>query len=383
MVISVVERILERDDLEKMLIGVGILGTGGGGDPELFGKPLIEWDLKKGREYRIVDPNEVRDDAFIVCGGYAGSVKAYTSIGQTLQRWEKRYELLEALKITENIHNRKVDYVVPFELGGVNTPVILSLAARAGIITIDGDGLGRAAPETQMSSFLGHGIPLTPMPFVDVEGNVIVVRHAAKSTYPDELMRMALMLNGGQGANNHYPMNGKQLKESVIPKTISLSIEIGYAISDAIEAKKDPVEAFIDVSGGLELFRGVIKSMRGEDVRAHYLAKALIEGSGNYVGKEMEITFKNEAMMGRINGQVVAVFPDLPCIIDPETGKGIMTADIEAGMKVAVVGLPAHERLRECLKTKMGREAFSPARFGYPEIKYEPIEILAKRILES
>lgn len=378
-----VERILERDNLEKMLIGVGILGTGGGGDPEAFGRPLIEWDLKKGREYRIVDPNKVRDDAFIVCGGYAGSVKAYTSIGQTLQRWEKKYELLEALKITENIHNRKIDYVVPFELGGLNTPVILSLAARAGIVTIDGDGLGRAAPETQMSSFLGHGIPLTPMPFVDVEGNVIVVRHAAKSTYPDEVMRMALMLNGGQGANNHYPMTGKQLKESVIPKTISLSVEVGYAISDAIEAKKDPIEAFIDVSGGLELFRGVFRSMRGEDVRAHYIAKAVIDGSGNYTGKEMEITFKNEAMMGRINGQMVAVFPDLLCIINPETGKGIMTTDIRAGMEVAVVGLPAHERLRECLKTKMGREAFSPARFGYPEIEYEPIEILAKRVLES
>ncbi len=60
-----------------------------------------------------------------------------------------------------------------------------------------------------------------------------------------------------------------------------------------------------------------------------------------------------------------------------------MTTDVKAGMEVAVVGLPAHERLRECLKTKMGREAFSPARFGYPEIKYEPIEILAKRVLES
>lgn len=381
--ISVVERILERDDLEKMLIGVEILGTGGGGDPNAFGKPIVEWDLKKGREYRIVDPNEVRDDAFVVSGGYAGSVTAYTSVGQTLQRWEKKYELLEAFKVMEAIHNRKIDHVVPFELGGLNTPVILSLAARAGITTIDGDGLGRAAPETQMSSFLGHGISLTPMPFVDVEGNVIIVRHAAKSTYSDELMRLALMLNGGQGANNTYPMTGKQLKESVIPKTISLSIEVGYAISDAIEAKKDPIEAFIDVAGGLELFRGVFKSMRGKDVRAHYIANAIIEGSGKYMGKEMEIIFKNEAMMGRINGQVVVVFPDLLCIINPETGKGIMTTDIKAGMKVAVVGLPAHERLRECLKTKMGREAFSPARFGHPEIKYEPIEILAKRVLES
>ena len=376
-----VERILEKDDLESMLIGVGILGTGGGGDPELFGRPLIEWDLKKGREYRVIDPNEVRDDAFIVCGGYAGSVKAYASIGQTLQRWEKRYELLEAFKIMGSILNRKIDFVVPFELGGVNTPVILSLAARAGIIAIDGDGLGRAAPETQMSSFLGHGISLTPMPFVDVEGNVIVVKHAVKSTYPDEVMRAALVLNGGQGANNHYPMNGKQLRESVIPKTISFSIEVGYAVSDAVKAKRDPVEAFTDVSGGLELFRGVIKSMKGEDVRAHYIAKAVIEGSGKYAGKEMEITFKNETMMGSIDGQVIAVFPDLICIIDPETGKGIMTANIQAGIKIAVAGLPAHERLRECLKTKVGGEAFSPARFGRPEVKYEPIEILAKRVL--
>ena len=201
------EKILEKDELESMLVGVGILGTGGGGDPEFFGKPLVEWDLKRGREYRIISPEKVRDDAFIVSGGYAGSVSAYTSIGDMLQKWEERYELLEALRIMESIFNRKVDHVVPFELGGANTPAILSLAARIGISAIDGDGLGRAAPETQMSSFLGHGISITPMPFVDREGNAIIVKHAASYTYPDELMRLALDLNGGVGANNHYPMN--------------------------------------------------------------------------------------------------------------------------------------------------------------------------------
>jgi hypothetical protein len=377
-----VERILEKDELEDMLIGVGILGTGGGGDPESFGRPLIEWDLKKGREYRIVDPSGVQDDAFIVSGGYAGSVKAYASIGQILRRWEDRFELLEAFKIMESIHDRKIDYVVPFELGGTNTPVILSLAARAGILTIDGDGLGRAAPETQMSSFLGHGISLTPMPFVDAEGNVIIVKHATRPTYPDEIMRSALVLDGGVGANNHYPMSGKQLKESVVPNTISLSIEIGRAVSDAVESKRDPVEAFIDVSGGFELFRGVIKSVKGEDMQAHYMAKAVIDGFGDYIGKEMEITFKNEAMMGCVNGQVIAIFPDLLCIINPKTGKGVMTINIIAGLEVAVVGLPAHKKLRECLKTKIGQAAFSPARFGLPKIKYEPIEILVKRVLQ-
>ncbi len=375
------EKILEKDELESMLIGVGILGTGGGGDPEFFGKPLVEWDLKKGREYRIIDPAKIDDDAFVVSGGYAGSVSAYTSIGDMLQKWEERYELLEAFKVMESLFNKKIDYVVPFELGGVNTPVILSLAARAGIVTIDGDGLGRAAPETQMSSFLGHGISITPMPFVDKEGNVIIVKHSVKSTYPDEIMRHALELNGGIGANNHYPMSGKQLKESVVPNTITFSIKVGDAIRNAVETKSDVVDAFIEVSKGIELFRGTVKEMKGEDVRAHYLAKATIEGTGEYAGKTMEIIFKNEAMMARIDGQIVTVFPDLICMIDPKTGKGIMTINIKPGVEMAVVGVPAHERLRECLKTEVGREAFSPARFGFPEVKYEPIEVLVKRVL--
>lgn len=372
------EKVLERDELQSMLVGVGILGTGGGGDPEFFGKPLVEWDLKRGREYRIISPEKVEDDAFVVCGGYAGSVRAYTSIGDMLRRWEEKYELLEALKITEDIFNRKVDHVVPFELGGTNTPVILSLAARAEISTIDGDGLGRAAPETQMSSFLGHGISLTPMPFVDMDGNVIVVKKAVNPTYPDEIMRLALDLNGGIGANNHYPMSGKQLKESVVPNTITFSIKVGDAVLNAVAAKKDPVEAFIEVSKGFELFRGTVKEMRGEDVRAHYLARATLQGTHDYSGKTMEIVFKNEAMLAKINGQIVTVFPDLICMIDPQTGKGIMTANIKPGMKMAVVGVPAHERLRECLKSEVGREAFSPARYGFTDVKYEPVENLIK-----
>ena len=374
------EKILEKDELESMLVGVGILGTGGGGDPEFFGKPLVEWDLKRGREYRIISPEKVKDDAFIVSGGYAGSVSAYTSIGDMLQKWEERYELLEALRIMESIFNRKVDHVVPFELGGANTPAILSLAARIGISAIDGDGLGRAAPETQMSSFLGHGISITPMPFVDREGNAIIVKHAASYTYPDELMRLALDLNGGVGANNHYPMNGKQLKMSVIPNTITFSIKVGDAVLNAIDSKRDPVEAFVEISKGFELFKGRVKEMRGKDIQAHYIAEATLEGLDEYSGKTMKIIFKNEAMLAKINGQTVTVFPDLICMINPETGKGIMTTSIKPGIEMAVVGVPAHERLRECLKNEIGRKAFSPSRYGFPEIKYEPIEDLIKKL---
>ncbi|KYH40944.1 MAG: Protein of unknown function DUF917 [Candidatus Bathyarchaeota archaeon B26-2] len=375
------ERILSMDELESMLVGVGILGTGGGGDPELFGRPLVEWDLKKGREYRVIDPESVDDESFVVCGGYAGSVTAYAEIGDTLQRWEKHFELLEALKVTEGLFGKSVDHVVPFELGGANTPVMLSLAARAGITAIDGDGLGRAAPETQMSSFFGHGISITPMPFVDRDGNILIVKRAVSSVYPDEVMRLALELDGGMGANNHYPMTGRELKEAVIPKTISLSIEVGDAVRNAAKAGRDPAEAVIDVSKGFELFRGVVKTVSGRELRAHYYAEAVLEGRGPYSGRSLEITFKNEAMMARIDGEVLTVFPDLICMLNPRTGKGIMTTDIKPGVEMVVVGIPAHRRLRECLEREAAREAFSPARFGLPNVKYEPIEVLVKRNL--
>jgi hypothetical protein len=375
------EKVLDKDELQSMLIGVGILGTGGGGDPEFFGKPLVEWDLKKGREYRLVSPRNVKNNAFVVSGGYAGSVKTYISVGNLLQKWEKRFELLEALKVTENLYNKKVDHVVPFELGGMNTPVMFSLAARAGISSIDGDGLGRAAPETQMSSFLGHGISLTPMPFVDRQGNVLIVKKAKKPAYPDEIMRLALDLNGGVGANTHYPMTGKQLKTSVIPDTITFSIKAGDAVVNAVKSKKDPVEAFVKMSKGFELFRGTVKVMKGEDVRAHYLAKAILGGTDESKEKTMEIVFKNEAMLAKIDGQVVAVFPDLICMLNPKTGRGIMTTHIKPGLKMVVVGVPANKRLRECLKNNRGQEAFSPRRYGMNEVKYEPMEKLVKRVL--
>jgi len=63
----------------------------------------------------------------------------------------------------EGLLGRRIDYVVPFKVGGLNTPVMLTLAARMGLAVLDGDALGCSAPETQMTSFIGHGIELTPM----------------------------------------------------------------------------------------------------------------------------------------------------------------------------------------------------------------------------
>jgi len=54
-------------------------------------------------------------------------------IDQVVAHWEERFELLEVTRVMEGLQGRRVDYVVPFEVGGLNTPVMLTLAARMGI----------------------------------------------------------------------------------------------------------------------------------------------------------------------------------------------------------------------------------------------------------
>jgi DUF917 family protein len=363
---------LSKENAYDMLTGVGILGTGGGGDPVSFGKPLVDWDYDRGRVYEITPPEDIDDDAFIVCGGYMGSVTAFTSVGDMLEAWETRYELHEAMKISERIMGKKVDHLVPFELGGTNTTVMLSLAARAGITSVDGDGLGRSAPETQMITFVGYGIELCPMPVVSKNGSIIIVDKTTSPALADEIGRFAVVQDGGAGANNHYYQTGAQLKKAVIPNSISKSIEIGSAIRDSNKNKTNPIDALLDIMGGQVLARGKVEEVKGEDRAGHWHVLVRIKAEG--LRDRFEVVVKNEYMMAMSNGVPVVMFPDLICLQNPQTGHGIMSADLKDGLDVVVTAVPAHERLRFAGNTEIGKKAFSPERYGHPELEYRPME---------
>lgn len=368
---------ITADEIAPLMEGLSIFGTGGGGSPS-WGRAIMEGDLARGREYRLITPEEVPDDAVVVSGGYMGSVKVLDAMGfeQVVESWETRFELQEALSVMEEILRRKVDYLVPFELGGLNTPVVLSLGARLGIPVVDGDALGRAAPETQMTSFIGHGVSLTPMPLVDRAGNTIIVKGAVDPVYPDELGRWVITRGGGTGANNHYPMSGRQLKGAVIPGTVSKALEAGRAIAIARKEGRDPVGAFASFAGGRVVFTGVVSEVAGEDRAGHYLTSVAARGTGKDMGSTMRLVIKNETMAGWIDDSLVALLPDLLCLLEPGTGRGIMSVDLHPGVEIVVVGVPCHARLRKALESPAGSAAFSGTRYGYPDLSYRPIEEL-------
>jgi DUF917 family protein len=367
---------LAAADIGPLLAGLAILGTGGGGNPD-WGRQILENDVRRGRAWNVISLDQVADDATIVCTGMMGSVKAIESIGfaALLERWEEDFPLLTVVRAMEGLLGRPIDAVVPFEAGGLNSPVVLTLASRMGIPCVDGDALGRSAPETHMTSWHGHGVEITPMPLADSLGNIVIVSRAAEPTYVDEMGRVVLARGGHLGANCHHPMSGEQLKAYTVPGTYSRALELGRAVQRA----PDPVGAAAHYLGAERLFEGRVAALVEEERVGFYITTVEIEGTGPNAGAMAQLLIKNETMAVIRDGRPVVLFPDPVYLLEPATGRGIMSVELAPGMEVVLLAAASHPRLREAVvATPQGRAAFSPTRYGRPDLEYRPLEDLRR-----
>lgn len=64
---------LDEVEVECLVRGAAIFGTGGGGDPEKGLKLLLE-DLHNDRELRLIDLTELSNNDLIVCPYFCGTI---------------------------------------------------------------------------------------------------------------------------------------------------------------------------------------------------------------------------------------------------------------------------------------------------------------------
>jgi DUF917 family protein len=74
-----------------------------------------------------------------------------------------------------------------------------------------------------------------------------------------------------------------------------------------------------------------------------------------------EVDFQNEFVVGRIDGAISVMVPDLICILDSVNGEAVGTETIGYGRRVSIVSLPAAELLTE----PRALEVVGPRAFGY------------------
>jgi DUF917 family protein len=349
--------------LDALAIGAGILGTGGGGNPYL-GKLEALQQLKAGRTIDVVSVQEIPDDAFVTTVGGMGS----PTVG--VERVGRGDECLRAMRALERHLGRRFSHVIPGEIGGSNSMRPMIVAARTGVPVIDGDGMGRAFPELQMDTFSIYGVAPTPGALADPRGHEVLFDKIADPTTLERYARVVTVQMGGAAGYAFPPMTADEVRRTAISGTVSLAIAIGRAVTEARGSLADPVDAALSVSGGQRLFAGKIVDVERRLLGGFARGVLQLEGAGEDNGRSLRIDFQNENLIARTgDGEVLAVVPDLICLVDEDSAEPITTEIVRYGLRVVVLGIPAPAML----KTAEALAVVGPRAFGYDDVDYIPL----------
>lgn len=362
-------RAIDKQALAEITLGASILATGGGGDPEIG--LLWAYDVvNQGKEILLVDPESMPDEALVTIAGCLGAALVLTEKPPNGQELFWCYE-----KLRQYI-GKPIQAVVPPEAGGVNTLVPMAVAGVVGVPVIDADGMGRAFPELQMTSFYIHGVSPCPIAAADEKGHVTIV-DTQDALLAERIIRGVAMAYGGISWIVGYPMTGRQLKETAILRSISLAWELGRRVFAARRKHLDPVQEVISLTGGFRAFQGKVidinREFGAEKTKGFSLGRITMEGIEIFKGHTAMIDFQNEWLTLQVNGEIRCMPPDLICILDPATGEPIRTDIVRYGYRGTVVLIPAHSRMR----TEKGIQTFGPRYFGYDH-DYVPVEKLMR-----
>lgn len=354
--------------LDDLALGSVFLATGGGGDPHVP-KLITHEAIKKYGPVSMIAPDELSDDAVVATIGSVGAPTVSLELLPSLEDAERTIDAFE-----KHI-GQSLDAVVSFEIGGGNSLIPIVAAAAKNIPVIDGDGMGRALPEAQMMSYAIAGVHPTPAIACDYAGNTAIFDVSSTDVY-ERHIRSYAMAAGGMVTTAEHPMTGDQLKQSVIPGTLSFSTKLGKTLrenrgqADLLVAPLQTAFAGSIYGECRLIFTGKVVDKATRIIGGYDIGEATIEPFDG-VGEKLLVNIKNEYLVARLGSKIIATVPDLITIVDYVTGVPINAERLRYGQRVSVfaVGCPDFFRSPAALKV------VAPSCFGF-DIEYVPLEEL-------
>lgn len=336
-------KLLEKD-VKNIIVGATLLGAGGGGSAE----PAIVAlkDLYRKIDFiEMYDVNEISEK-------YKGIVSAGMGSPEVLLKRGWNSEQVYAFERAEALLG-DMDFVVPVETGGFNSFTGIQTAGIKHKKLVDGDGAGRAIPELEQTTYSLYGIPSAPLFMADSKGNSAILY--PKDPSMAEVMSRALttVFDMTAGIALYY-MDGKQLKESLVPNTLSLNETIGKKLNKTKNID-EVIENILKELDGKLLTKGKVKK-RTVEVRGSF-------DFGRVYINDIIVDYKNENMIAWRNNKPVAMVPDSICWLRTD-GTPLTNADIKEGMEVAVILKKAHPKFR-------GDKAFSTFKHTLEMVGYK------------
>ena len=329
-------------DLEHIARGAALLGTGGGGDPYI-GALLAEQMVRKYGQVDVIPINEISPSWTVLPIAYIGAPTVAVEKLIDIDALETAF-----IEMEKQIGSQ-ADAVISAEMGGCNSMIPISIAAKRGLPIVDADGMGRAFPELPMGTFNIYGVSCTPLVLANEQGESAIFKSRDVKT-AEIFARQLVVQMGGSVAMTCYPMTGEEAKRASVPNSLSSALEIGKVISEGRQ-KGDPFKYLLEFFSANSiygrssiLFEGKVSEVRRE-TKGGFASGAIFINSFGEGDLTMEIVFQNEYLVAQCNGELKAIVPDLICILDQESAEPITTEALRYGQRVKVMGIGAPEML--------------------------------------
>ncbi len=357
--------ILDRDCVADLAVGSALLGTGGGGDPHIGALMALDAIDQHG-PVTVVAPGSLEDDALVAIVSMSGAPTVMT------EKIPNGGEIERMLARVAEAHGREPDAIISVEIGGMNSVIPVVAAARTGLPLVDADGMGRAFPEFQITSFNAAGVRFGPRFVTDEKGNVLRI-DAIDASWIERINRRALIAMGGSVITS-IGLTGADVKRGAIHGTISLAVAIGAGLRNARQAGRPWLECLAEIVQIVPMFAGKVTEVDRRTEGGFARGHGIVAGIGVASDQAIRIDFQNEHLIARRidrgePGEILATTPDLIVVLDSETGSPITTEALHYGQRVTVASIPCNAIWR----TPRGLELAGPRYFGF-KVDYVPVE---------
>ena len=226
------------------------------------------------------------------------------------------------------------------EIGGGNAIQPFLVACMTGLPVVDGDAMGRAFPEAQMTSFAICDLKPYPLTLADIRDNEVIIPRAASWKWMERISRKACTEVGSIAATCKAPRTGREVKDCGVLYTVSQAISIGRTLAEARRRHDDPIAAVMAQHRGKLLFRGKVQDMARRATEGFLRGKAEFVGLDDFRNQRFDLEFQNEWLIGHHDDRVVVTVPDIVSVMDSVTGEAIGTEVMRYGQRVTIIALP-------------------------------------------
>jgi uncharacterized protein len=321
----VTETVLRAGDVGAFLLGLGLLGSGGGGDPEVF-RPTLLRALGDG-ELVLHDPAELGEEPVVPVGMLGGT-------RVLAEKLPSGGEFRSSLQAVTRWTGTQPGAVMPIEAAGVNGALAVVAAVVLGLPLVDADLMGRALPRADQFTRAVTGGPLTPCAMTEPGGQTVLL-DGGDPVAVERVARGFVAQGGGWAGCAFAPVAASVVADDSCRGSLTRALGLGRAHAN-LPRKPSPAQVAEAVGGRVLAAGRTVEIARHASATFGKAGIAVIDDGGAVLRLEAE----NEYLLALLDGLPVASCPDLLCVLDRRTAAPIAVDALRVGDDVTVVALP-------------------------------------------